>query len=256
MTEQANPLEQHRAAMKEAVEAGGGGAVIDYIEGFDSDPLRRVLYIASKQVLAPPDFQDKRLDDLITVSEAGVAEMLRQAEATSDGETRGQCIHGAHVVSFNLAAELADCWPDDELPRTEAHHIRGTQAAVDCLLWSEAAGEPMPISNDYWVRGIHQLALGDTQAAIRSWTASLEFAEAAAENQGTSTKVGPNGAFGVILNVGYLGLARWASGDEAGKSEYEAALHAFRAQTEDPDKADDAKLGIGQLEKTRKQHGP
>ncbi len=262
MTEQPNPLEQHRVAMKEAVETGGGRAVIDYIEGFDSDPLRRVLYIASKQVLAPPDFQDKRLDDLITVCEAGLAEMLRQAEAASDGETQGQCIHEAHIVSYNLAAELADCWPGDDLPRTEAHHERGVQAATDCLLWSEIAGVPRPISSDYWVRGIHQLALGDAQAAIRSWTASLEFAEAAAENQGAATNVGPDGTFAVILNSGYLGLARWVSGEGTGKSEYEAALHAFQGQlehaerAEDAEKAGEAKLGIGQLDKTRKQHGP
>ncbi len=254
--EQPNPMEQHRAAMKSAVEAGGGQAVIDYIEGFDSDPLRRVLYIASKQVLAPPDFEDKRLDDLITVCDAGVAEMLRQVEAAPDDETRGQCLHAAHIVSFNLAAELADCWPGDDLPRTNAHHTRGTQAAVDCLLWSEVAGVAMPISNDYWVRGIHQLALGDAQAAIRSWTAALEFAEAAAENGGESTNIGPDGTFAVILNSGYLGLARWTSGDETGKSEYEAAIEAFRQQLEDTEKAEDAKLGIGQLEKTREQHGP
>ena len=162
----------------------------------------------------------------------------------------------AHIVSFNLAAELADCWPGDDLPRTNAHHARGTQAAVDCLLWSEVAGVPMPISNDYWVRGIHQLALGEAQAAIRSWTASLEFAEADAENQGESTNIGPNGTFAVILNSGYLGLARWVLGDEAGKSGYEAALEAFNAQLEYAEKAEDAKLGIGQLEKTRAQHGP
>ena len=256
MTEQPNPLEQHRAAMKSALDAGGGQAVIDYIEGFDSDPLRRVLYIASKQVLAPPDSQDKRLDDLITVSDAGIVEMLRQVKAAQDDEARGQCLHAAHIVSYNLAAELADCWPGDDLPRTNAHHTRGTQAAVDCLLWSEVAGVPMPISNDYWVRGIHQLALGDAQAAIRSWTASLEFAEAAAENDGTSTNVGPDGTFGVILNSGYLGLARWISGDEAGKSEYEAAIEALQAQLEDAERAEEAKLGIGQLEKTREQHGP
>lgn len=256
MTEQPNPMEQHRAAMKSALNAGGGQAVIDYIEGFDSDPLRRVLYIASKQVLAPPDFQDKSLDDLITVSDAGIAEMLRQVEEASDDETRGQCLHAAHIVSFNLAAELADCWPGDDLPRTPAHHTRGTQAAVDCLLWSEVAGVPMPISNDYWVRGIHQLALGDAQAAIRSWTASLEFAESAAENEGEATKIGPDATFAVILNSGYLGLARWTSGEKAGKGEYEAAISAFQAQLEDAERAEDAKLGIGQLEKTREQHGP
>jgi hypothetical protein len=254
--ERPNPLAQHRAAMKQALDAGGGQAVIDYVEGFDSDPLRRVLYIASTQVLAPPDFKDKRLDDLITVSDAGIVEMLRQVEAAEDDETRGQCLHAAHVVSFNLAAELADCWPGDDLPRTKAHHERGVQAATDCLLWSELAGVPRPISTDYWVRGIHQLALGDVKATIRSWTAALEFAETAAENDDQSKDIGPAGTFAVILNSGYLGLARWISGEDTGQGGYETAIGAFRAQSNDAEKAEEAKVGFGQLEKTRKQHGP
>lgn len=252
--EQPNPMEQHREAMKVAVETGGAQAVIDYIEGFDSDPLRRVLYIASKQVLAPDDVQGKRLDDLITVSDAGIAEMLRQAEDPSDDEAYGQCLRAAHIVSFNLAAELADCWPDDDVPRTEAHHKRGVVAATDCLLWSESAGEPMPVSNDYWVRGIHQLALGDAAAAIRSWTLSLEFAETAAENEGQSTNAGPDATFAVNLNSGYLGLARWITGDETGKTRYREAIAAFQAKLASND--DEAQLGIGQLVKTREQHGP
>jgi hypothetical protein len=181
--------------------------------------------------------------------------MLRQAEAASDDETYGQCIRGAHIVSYNLASELADCWPGDDLPRTEAHHRRGTQAAVDCLLWSESAADPTAVSNDYWVRGIHQLALGDAPAAIRSWTASLEFAETAAENQGQPTEVTASGTFAVILNHGYLGLARWITGDEQGKAQYDDAIGAFKAKL-GTDDDDDAKLGIGQLEKTREQHGP
>ncbi len=254
--ERPNPLEQHRAAMKEAVEAGGGDAVIAYIEGFDSDPLRRVLYIASKQVLAPAEFANKRLDDLITVSDAGVAEMLRQAEYAVDEDTRGQCVHGAHIVSYNLAAELADCWPGDDLPRTPAHHTRGVQAATDCLLWSQPAGQPMPISNDYWVRGVHQIALGDAAAAIRSWTASLEFAEEAAEAQNKPTTAGAYSTFAVILNSGYLGLARWIDGDADGERAYEAATKAFEAQLADSGSAEEAKLGLGQLQLTRERHGP
>ncbi len=255
-TDQPNPLEQHRAAMKQALEGGGARAVIAYIEGFDSDPLRRVLYIASKLVLAPADSADKRLDDLITVSDAGVAEMLRQAEYAVDEDTRGQCVHGAHIVSYNLAAELADCWPGDDLPRTPAHHIRGVQAATDCLLWSQPAGQPMPISNDYWVRGIHQLASGDAAAAIRSWTASLEFAEEAAGAQNEPATIGLDGTYAVILNSGYLGLARWIDGDADGERAYEAATKAFEGQLSDSARAEEAKLGLGQLQVTRERHGP
>ena len=114
----------------------------------------------------------------------------------------------------------------------------------------------MPVSNDYWVRGIHQLALGDTLAAIRNWKASLEFAEEAAGAQSDPTTVGPNGTYAVNLNSGYLGLARWINGDDDGEQAYKAATKAFEAQLGDAEKADEAKLGLGQLRLTRERHGP
>lgn len=250
-----DPLQQHRKAMGDALNQGGAGAVVEYIQGFDSEPLRRVLYIASKNVLAPPDSAGKRLDDLIVVADAGVAEMRRQIDAEPDAEARARIVHGAHIVSYNLAAELADCWPGDDFPRTRAHHERGVRAANDCLSWSQPAGAPKPIANDYWVRGIHELALGDVEAASGSWTKALEHAVKAAEADVRSTDVGPDGTFPVNLSAGYLGLARWAAGDEEGRRVYDDAVAAFRAQL-GGEQGDDAKLAIGQLEKTREQHGP
>jgi len=182
--------------------------------------------------------------------------VLRQAETAKDDEERMHCLHGAHIVSYNLAAELADCWPGDDLPRTEAHHRRGVKAADDCLSWSEPAGRPGPIANDYWARGMHELALGETSAAVVSWTKALDFAIQAAEANGRSNHVGPDGTFLVNLTAGYLGLARWLTGDKRGEAEYEPAVAAFREQLKKPALTDDADMGLGQLEKTRKQHGP
>ena len=52
-----DPMAEHLAAIKHALERGGTPALIDYINGVASDPLRRVLYIAAQRVLAPRDFQ-------------------------------------------------------------------------------------------------------------------------------------------------------------------------------------------------------
>lgn len=254
--ERLDPLAQHRAVMRQLLVDTGPQAIIDYIQGFDSDPLRRVLYIASKEALAPQEAAGKDLDALIAVSDAGVAEIRGQVKAAEADEERAQMLHGAHIVSYNLAAELADCWPDDDMPRTEAHHRRGVRAADDCLQISEAGGRPGPIANDYWARGIHLLPLGDVEGTIQSWTKAREHAVSAAEANGKPASPGPDGTFLVNLTSGYLGLARWIAGEEEGRLAYELAIAAFRAQADDSDTKEDAVLGLGQLEKTRRQHGP
>ena len=95
--DQPNSLEQHRVAMKEALEAGGAQAVIAYVGAFDSDPLRRVLCIASRQVLV-----GTHLDDLITVADAGVAEMLRQAYEAATKAFEAQLADSASAVEAKL----------------------------------------------------------------------------------------------------------------------------------------------------------
>ena len=249
-----DPMAEHLAAIKHALERGGTPALIDYINGVDSDPLRRVLYIAAQRVLTPRDFQGKNYDDLIAVCEAAIAEMLRQAEAAPDEETRGQCLHGAHIVSYNLAAELADCWPGDDAPRSKAHYQRGLKAAEDCLGWSGPAAAPGPISRDHWVKGMHQLSLGNREDAIESWTTSLQFAIKDAESIGQPTSVTAGAPFGVILSAGYLSLARWIGGQESGKAQYEEAIAAFTSQLGNAETKDQAQLGIGQLEKVKETH--
>ena len=84
-------------AMKEALEAGGAQAVIAYVGAFDSDPLRRVLCIASRQVLV-----GTHLDDLITVADAGVAEMLRQAYEAAAKAFEAQPADSATVEEAKL----------------------------------------------------------------------------------------------------------------------------------------------------------
>ena len=83
--------------MKEALEAGGAQAVIAYVGAFDSDPLRRVLCIASRQVLV-----GTHLDDLITVADAGVAEMLRQAYEAAAKAFEAQPADSATVEEAKL----------------------------------------------------------------------------------------------------------------------------------------------------------
>ena len=234
-------LEQDWQPMKEAAEEGGGLAVIAFIEGFKSGPKRRLLYTFARQGLVMQEWRGKDFDDYIAVCDAGIAEMLAQAKAAPNNETRGQCMRGAHVVSYNLAADLADCWPGDDAPRSREHHERGIKAADDCLTWIQAAGDSEPISKDWWVRGIHQLSLGDTGGAEASWTKALEFAEQA----------GGADDMGVVLNSGYLGLARWNIGRDGDRAQYDEALAALKSKLKDDGQAEAARMCIAQLEKVR-----
>jgi len=184
-----------------------------------------------------------------------MAEFLQQAEAAPDKETRNKRVDGANVISFNLAADLADCWPGDEMPREQRHFERGLQAAEDCLKWREMLGKPaQPFSMAYWVHGMHALSLGDTETAISSFQSSLEYAQQVAADEGASTEIVPDGTFGVILEAGYLGLARWKAGDEGGQELYGEALAAFTGQLEDEGKAEDARFGIDQLETVKSNY--
>ncbi len=91
------------------------------------------------------------------------------------------------------------------------------------------------------------------KGAIESWIRSLEYAIKDAEAAGHPTSVAAEGAFGVILGAGYLGLARWIGGQESGKAQYEGAIAAFTSQLGAETK-DEAQLGIGQLEKVKERY--
>jgi hypothetical protein len=101
---------------------------------------------------------------------------------------------------------------------------------------------------------MHALSLGDTATAIESFNSSLEYAQQGAADEGVSPDVGPATTFGVNLEAGYLGLARWKSGEDGGRELYEKAIAAFTAQLGDDDKQEDARFGIDQLETVKTKY--
>jgi hypothetical protein len=111
------------------------------------------------------------------------------------------------------------------------------------------------ICNDYWARGIHELALADTSGAIASWTEAQDYAISAACEEDRPVTVDVDGPFLVVLTSGYLGLARWIAGDAAGEEQYDGAVAALQSKLATQD-IDEAKLALGQLQKTWATHGP
>ncbi|HJM74515.1 MAG TPA: hypothetical protein QGI71_01430 [Dehalococcoidia bacterium] len=250
-------LEEHWPAMQAAVESGGGEAVVALIEG-QADPVtRHTLYDVARRGLIFREWEGKNFDSYITVIDAGIKQLLAEADATAP-DARVDVYRGLHALCYNLTADLADCWPDDDEPRSRSHHERGLRAADDCLRWLEHLPGPAdePRTRDHWARGIHLLALDEPAAAASAWELSLSHAETTAQAAHKSTAISVDGDFPVILASGYLALIRWIEGDPTAEQQFGAAIDAFLDQVPDETRRGAAELGIGQLQKIRTKYGP
>ncbi len=241
--------EVHWDELRTKMETGGVTAVADFVAGFN-DEERRKLYSFAQRAFYGREWEGKSFDGYIEIANAGIAEGLRQAEAATSSEDSAKLVDFANVLSYNLSADLAECWPGDTLPREKRHFEAGLKAAEDCIRWREELGKgPGPFGMAYWAKGMHQLSLGDVGSAVDNFKKSLEYYVEVAKEEGESTEVSAEAGFGVILADGYVGLAEWVKGDEAGKGRFENALAAFRGGVEKyPEKKDDFQFGIDQLE--------
>jgi hypothetical protein len=256
-------FDAQRAGLCQALARGGGSAAIDFVLAHPDETERRVLFIFGRAAFidrhlpghaAPVMAVPVPLDVFIAFADAGIAECLRQARAAVEEETRQRRIDSANVISYNLAADLADCW-DGTQPREQRHFARGFKAAQDCIQWRlELDKGPGPFAIAYWARGMHQLSLGDTGSAVESFHTGLEFSRQAAEDAGQSREVNADGEFGVILATGYLGLAGMSAGLAWGKARYAEAQAAFTGQLEQTEKKEDAQFGLEQLQVVWKRY--
>jgi tetratricopeptide (TPR) repeat protein len=250
MAEEKEFPESEWPQLQELMEDGGAEAVVGYISAIEDPQRRRKLFVFAHQGFAYRDWEGKNLDALVTVVEAGIAEYLAQAgEAAADDE-RDKLLDGANIEAYNLAADLAPCWPGDELPRSNRHFEKGVELAERCLDWRhELEKGPAPFSMAWWALGTHQLFLGDYEEAADAFTKALDYAVLDAQAREEPIECAAGSDFSVLLNMGYLGLARWAAGDADGETLYRDALEAFNGTVVGhPDKSDDAEFGIAQLE--------
>lgn len=235
--------------MRTRMETGGAAAVADFVGGFN-DEERRKLYSFAQRAFYGREWEGKSFDGYIDIVNAGIAEGIRQAEAASDPEDSAKLLDFANVLSYNLSADLAECWPGDTLPRERRHFEAGLKAAEDCLRWREELKKgPLPFSIAYWAKGMHLLSLGETADALENFRKSYDYAREYAKAEGKDAAVSAEGDFVVILGAGYVGLAEWVQGAETGQGRYEEAVAAFREGAEKyAEKRDDFRFGIGQLE--------
>ena len=253
--EQKAYFESQWPILKQALESGGPEAAAECIRGHE-DPLeRRVLWLFARQGMIGENWKGKDFDAFIEVADLGIAEFLDQAANEGDANLRARRIDGANIISYNLAADLAHCWPGDKRSRKPRHFERGLKAAEDCVRWREELDKPAgPRHMAWWAKGMHEISLGRHADAVVSFERALEFGKRMSAEAGSSVEVGPEGTFATLLSAGYLGIARGIAGSAEGAALCDQAIAAFRAQLAEADKKDDAKFGIDQLETVRSRY--
>ncbi len=264
MTGEADPAQffaAHRDNIRRAAIGGGGAAVVDLIEAFPTFGERLTLYTLARQTLVIGDGVPGGLGAIGEIADAAIAECeALLVEATDQREVQ-DLLRALHMLNFNLAADLADCWPDDDAPRQRRHSERGLQAANYLLRdFFKGAVAPQALANDHWVRGMHLLSLGDIEGAVISWSAARELALRASERGGIA---GPNdvATLQVLLISGYLGLGSYVfAGDDAAKllhgAAFAAAVQSLEGRAQDAVERAEASYMVGQLEKVRAKYAP
>jgi len=258
----ANDLsEEHRAKLQSVLEEGGAPRVVAYIQSNRDAELRRTLYSLARRAFPEREGHGRKFDDLIFIARAGITESLRQAalaRAKLDHELATECTDSANRLSYNLSADLADCWPGDENPRERRHLEAGFRAACDCIVWRQELGKPPDRrAMAYWAAGMHQLSLGNAVEALGWFETAAGLAAKAVAGESsdgasdvTADYVKPGGDFGVILYHGYAGLARHILGSSEGIHQYKRACLSFQGTInnfKDPEMIEDAKFGLEQL---------
>ncbi|MDH5642342.1 MAG: hypothetical protein OEY28_13720 [Nitrospira sp.] len=235
-------------ALEAQMKEGGVEAVLEFARGWEGRDRLNLLNFAFG-AFSHRDWEGKNLDAPIALAEATIAGALEFANEAEDDETRVKRTDFANVVSYNLSANLADCWPGESLKREQKHFERGLKAAEDCIRWREELKKPpMPFAIAWWAKGMHLLSLGRKEESLAAFIESQRFNIEAARAEGKPAEPGPDASFGVNLGAGYVGVAEQACGKEGGKATFDSASAAFDAQVEaGGEAADDAKFGLDQL---------
>jgi len=246
----ATELEEQRwQELKAHMERGGAADVVRYIETIPDPEMRRTVYAAAQKGFANKDWTGKNFDALIEVVTAGIGETLQQALLTENGEETWKLTEFANILSYNLSADLAECWPGDENPRERRHFEAGLRAAEDCVRWRRELGKPPERrAMAYWAVGMHQLSLGNSYEALGAFETAAGLSRVAVVGTGRD-EIKAGGDFAVLLYAGYLGIARWVLGEAGGKEAFESACAAFEETAEkyDGEQREDATFGLNQL---------
>jgi len=248
MSEDAAFPDRHVGDIKLAYADEKVDGIIKFIIGFKTLDERRALYGLARRTLARAETSD--LDSITAIAQAAIAECIAAAETESDPELANKLIDAANVFSYNLSADMAECWPEDHTPRSTRHFETGLLAANDCLRWRHQLKKgPWPFSIAWWAKGTHELSLGLAAEAVESFQQEYHHAELVAAGD----KKDPGVDFGCLVAQGYLALAQIAAGNAAGEELFAKICTTFQAvkDNSEGEAAEDAQFGLDQIQTMR-----
>ena len=253
-------FDSQREAIKTAALADGGTGVVRLIKRLEVFAERLTLYTLARRALVLEDSVPGGLDAVVAVANAGLSEVEAGLSVASDPEERQHLLRALHMLNFNLAADLADCWPGDDTPRQRHHFERGLKAG-EALLSPvfEGAVTPQVLANDFWVRGMHRLSLGRPAEAHKDWAEALKQSAEAAARLGIAP-AGKDSTLQCLLMTGYLGLATFLLGGaerrETGRTIYVLAKSYLEARRRREEESVEAAYFVDQIQKVQRAYAP
>src|SRR4051812_28202301 len=134
--------DEHVPELAARLASGGAAAVIAFIAGHADAAKRRQLFSVAQREFGRRENAARDLDALIAICRAGIDDGIRQAEAETSPVEAAKRKDFANVLSYNFAADLAECWDGDKVPRARRHFEAGLAAAKDCIRWRDELGKP------------------------------------------------------------------------------------------------------------------
>jgi hypothetical protein len=192
----------------------------------------------------------ERLDAMVAIGEAAIADALRVSEARREETPRW--IDAANIHAYNLAANLCDCWGDGE-SRARRHFEAGLAFAERALAWRLRLEKPPgALAMAHWARGKHLLSLGRNDEATRAFAESLECERMRARQQQNPDVPALDAAPSLIAAASYAAAARIRMG--ASRDELDRLMSMLRAQADaGGERGADARVYLDQLAETLKQ---
>ena len=241
MTASGGPAEDPAGELRQALATGKANAIMSVIRRADSPLRRRQLFAMAQQALSRRKDAARDFDLLIAVVQAGVRDSMQQAGLEEDPAEGARLKTFVDTIAYDLAADLAECWPGDTARRMKHHFEAGLEASRECVRLRDEIGAPASSrSPAAWIRGAHELSLGRMRDAAVSFERALDFARRAASP--APAVVMPGGDYQVLLASGALGLA-------TNTDLFKDACAAFDETSvgDEPTAAARAKFGAAQL---------
>ena len=242
-------LEQKWPEIKARMEDGGPEAVFAYIDAHDDEQDQMDLCTMAARKFYGQDWAGKSIDRYAWFADKVIHRYLSKAEAAPDQEAADKFTQFANVNSYNLSANLAECWPGEE-PGYESRHFQaGLAAARRCVaLRTKLNKGDTALCHAHWIVGAHLLALRQFRAAEEAFTTAHRYAHGTDPVACTDES-----SLDVIMTAGFVAVARWAAGYGGAGRLYDQACQAFAAvAARDEAKKEDATFYLDQLKHVKR----